>query len=224
VLALQFVIFLAVLTTVTLGLIVYRWQRLSSTMKFESFFSREVSFLLNNWILLACAFFVLFATMYPTMKQSLFGTRATVGIGFYNSAMPWGGLALLFLTGAAPLLAWRKTTQDRLYKQFAIPGAVAVAVGIILCVAFKMYNDTTTLTFYFADIQAPIPLITLMLCSFVFASITQEFVRGVMVRTKQTGSAVVAAGVDPEQASQVWRLRGALGHRRFVFRLHRQSV
>jgi cytochrome c-type biogenesis protein CcmF len=188
VLALQFVIFLAVLTTVTLGLIVYRWQRLSSTMKFESFFSREVSFLLNNWILLACAFFVLFATMYPTMKQSLFGTRATVGIGFYNSAMPWGGLALLFLTGAAPLLAWRKTTQDRLYKQFAIPGAVAVAVGIMLCVAFKMYNDTTTLTFYFADIQAPIPLITLMLCSFVFASITQEFVRGVMVRTKQTGS------------------------------------
>ncbi|MBP9086636.1 MAG: cytochrome c biogenesis protein CcsA [Kofleriaceae bacterium] len=188
VLALQFVLFLVVMTVVTIGLIVYRWQRLSSKMQFESFTSREFSFLLNNWILLACAFFVFFATMFPTIKESMLGERATVGISFFNKAMPWGGLSLLFLAGASPLLAWRKTTLDRMKKQFMFPAitmAVIVAGLLILVPSSRML---TTLTFYAFDVQAPIPIITLGLIVFAVASIAQEFVRGVSVRRKQTGS------------------------------------
>jgi cytochrome c-type biogenesis protein CcmF len=193
VLALQFVMFLAVMTVVTIGLIVYRWQRLSSKMQFESFMSREFSFLLNNWILLACAFFVLFATMFPTIKESMLGERATVGISFFNKAMPWGGLSLLFLAGAAPLLAWRKTTLDRMKKQFMFPviTMVVIVTGLLLLVPSS--RMLTTLTFYAFDVQAPIPIITIGLIVFAFGSISQEFVRGVMVRRKQTGSDAITS-------------------------------
>ena len=43
------------------------------------------------------------------------------------------GLVLLFLAGAAPLLAWRKTTRERLWQQFMIPlGAMAVTIVVLL--------------------------------------------------------------------------------------------
>src|SRR5438094_2037538 len=60
-LALQFIVFMAAILVVSFGLIIYRANKLSSTGQFESFYSREFAFLMNNWILLACAFFVLFA-------------------------------------------------------------------------------------------------------------------------------------------------------------------
>ncbi len=193
VLALQFVMFLAVMTVVTIGLIVFRWQRLSSKMQFESFMSREFSFLLNNWILMACAFFVLFATMFPTIKESMLGERATVGIAFFNKAMPWGGLSLLFLAGAAPLLAWRKTTMDRMQKQFLFPAVSAIVVMGGLLAFVPASRATTKLTFYAFDIDAPIPIITIALIVFAFGSIAQEFWRGVAVRKKQTGSDAVTS-------------------------------
>ena len=76
--------------------------------------SREFAFLLNNWILLVCAFFVLFATMFPTLSEVLIaGERITVGPPFFNKWMTPIGLILLFLTGVGPLIAWRKTHARR---------------------------------------------------------------------------------------------------------------
>lgn len=192
-LALQFVIFMGLLTIIAVGLIVYRWQRLSSTGRFESFTSREFSFLLNNWILLACALFILFATMFPTIKETLLNERATVGIGFYNKAMPWGGLSLLFLLGAAPLLAWRRTTRERLLSQFLRPGLFALGLTLLLLAVVPATRKLTTLTFYAFDVDLPIPAVTLLLIFFGVASIGQEFWRGIAVRTQQTGSDPVSS-------------------------------
>jgi cytochrome c-type biogenesis protein CcmF len=55
VLALQFVVFMAAIAIVSVGLIVYRSNKLATKSEFESFFSRELAFLLNKRILLACA-------------------------------------------------------------------------------------------------------------------------------------------------------------------------
>src|SRR3978361_2309080 len=125
VLALQFIVFLAVILIVSVGLVIYRSNKLSTRTVFDSFYSREFAFLLNNWILLACAFFVLFATMFPTISEAINGERISVGPEFFNKGMTPFALVLLFLAGAAPLLAWRKTTRERLINQFAFPAAVA---------------------------------------------------------------------------------------------------
>ena len=85
--------------------------------------SREAAFLANNWILLFSAFFVLFATMFPTLSEAVTGERLTVGPPFFNKWMMPVGLALLLLTGVGPLLAWRKSTVGNLRDQFLIPVA-----------------------------------------------------------------------------------------------------
>ena len=123
ILALQFIVFMAVILIVSIGLIVYRSSKLTTLGTFESFFSREFAFLLNNWILLACAFFVLFATMFPTISEALDGSRVSVGPEFFNRWMTPLGVVLLFLAGAAPQLALRKTTTQRLVNQFLFPVA-----------------------------------------------------------------------------------------------------
>jgi cytochrome c-type biogenesis protein CcmF len=186
VLALQFVAFLALILVTSLGLLVYRSNKLSSKMQFDSFVSREFAFLLNNWILLGCAFVVMFLTMLPTISEALDGSRMSVGIEYFNKIMTPLGLTLLLLSGAAPLLAWRKTTRERLYAQFMIPLGVMVVTIVTLVICFP---QTTHLSAIFSEsVQLPISLINFGICAFVAGSIGQEYWRGVAVRRRQTGS------------------------------------
>ncbi len=186
VLALQFIVFMALILIVSLGLLVYRSNKLSTPTQFDSFYSREFAFLVNNWILLGCAFFVLFATMFPTISEALNGSRVSVGIEFFNKWMTPLALLLIFLAGAAPLLAWRKTTRERLYSQFMFPTILtAVTIGGCLILA----PQTTKTSAMFADsIRLPVSLINFGMCAFMFGSIAQEFWRGMLVRRRQTGS------------------------------------
>jgi cytochrome c-type biogenesis protein CcmF len=186
VLALQFIVFMAAILIVSIGLIVYRSSQLSTTTQFESLVSREFAFLLNNWILLGCAFFVLFATMFPTISEAIDGSRVSVGPDFFNKWMTPLGLILLFLAGAAPLMAWRKTTVQRLWNQFLFPTALAAGTIVLLLIFFP---QTKHLSPIFANkIRLPVSLVNFGLVAFTVGSIGQEFWRGVAVRKKQTGS------------------------------------
>ena len=98
--------------------------------------SREAAFLVNNWILLFCAFFVLFATMFPTLSEAVTGERLTIAAPFFNKWMAPIGLILLFLTGVGPLLV-APSTLINLQNQFLFPvscglvaGAAVVALGV----------------------------------------------------------------------------------------------
>ena len=100
---------------------IYRLPLLKARNELDSWMSREAAFLANNWILLFSAFFVLFATMFPTLSEAVRGERITVGAPFFNRWMLPIGLALLLLTGIGPLLAWRKSTFINLRDQFLFP-------------------------------------------------------------------------------------------------------
>ncbi|HVK86559.1 MAG TPA: cytochrome c-type biogenesis CcmF C-terminal domain-containing protein [Kofleriaceae bacterium] len=203
VLALQFVVFMAVIAVVSVGLIVYRSNQLASKLEFESFWSREFAFLVNNWILLGCAFFVLFATMFPTISEALDGSRTSVGIPFFNRWMTPFGLLLLFLAGAAPLLAWRKTTRARLAQQFLWPTVFAALVAVVAIAltwdSGKSWREQTLLhrsAIFSKDIKAPISLLNLILIAQVVGSIAQEFIRGMMVKRRQTGWDPISATIS----------------------------
>ena len=186
ILALDFIVFMAAILIVSIGLIVYRSNMLAKRTEFDSFYSREFAFLLNNWILLACAFFVLFATMFPTISEAIDGGRISVGVDFFNKWMTPLGLTLLALAGAAPLLAWRKTTRDRLKNQFMIP---VIAMGATIAILAVAVPQTRHLSPMFArQIKLPISLINFGLVGFVTASIGQEFWRAIAVRRTQTGA------------------------------------
>src|SRR5204862_1339302 len=116
-----FTIFMVAIITISFGFVIYRLPLLRSRNELDSWVSREAAFLVNNWILLFSALFVLFATMFPTLSEALTGERLTVGPPFYNKWLLPIGLILLFLTGLGPLLAWRKSTVKNLRDQFLWP-------------------------------------------------------------------------------------------------------
>ncbi len=186
ILALQFVAFMALILIVSFGLLAYRANKLSAKLAFDSFYSREFAFLVNNWILLGCAFFVLFATMFPTISEGLDGSRVTVGIEFFDKWMTPLGLILLLLAGAAPLLAWRTTTRDRLLRQFLFPMALMSVTIIVLVIFFPQVTHKSAL---FSDsVRLPMSLVNFGVVAFAVGSIGQEFWRGVGVRRTQSGS------------------------------------
>ncbi len=131
-LALLFTIFMVAILIFSFALVVYRLPMLRARHDLDSWVSREAAFLANNWILLFSAFFVLFATMFPTLSEAVMHERLTVGPAFFNKWMLPIGLVLLLLTGIGPLLAWRKSTVTNLIQQFLWPTVAAVATGMAL--------------------------------------------------------------------------------------------
>src|SRR2546422_2955291 len=99
VLARLFIGFMVVLLTCSVGLVIYRLPLLKARNELDSWASREAVFLVNNWILLFCAMFILFGTMFPTLSEAVTGQRLTVAAPFFNKWMTPVGLVLLVLTG-----------------------------------------------------------------------------------------------------------------------------
>jgi cytochrome c-type biogenesis protein CcmF len=177
-LALMFTIFMVAMLVFSFGYVIYRLPLLKARHELDSWVSKEAAFLANNWVLLFSAFFVLFATMFPTISEALMNQRLTVGPPFFNKWMAPIGLILLFLTGIGPLLAWRKSTVSNLREQFLWPTAIAVVTGAAL-VALGVRVWSSGICF--------------ALSGFVFGTIAQEFWRGARVRQGATGTDVVTA-------------------------------
>src|SRR5258705_3140193 len=178
VLAWLFTGFMVAILTFSFGLVIYRLPLLKSRNELDSYLSREAAFMLNNWILLFSAFFILFGTMFPTLSEALTGTRLTVAAPFFNKWMTPIGLVLLFLTGVGPLLAWRKSTLSNLRYQFLWPAAAFVATAAGLA-ALGIRLWASGLCF--------------ALCAMVMATILQEFFRGANVRRRNTGTDILTA-------------------------------
>ena len=173
VLAGMFTVFMIGLLVFSFGWVFYRLPLLRSRNEFDSWVSREAAFLVNNWILLFAALFVLFATMFPTISEAVTGERLTMGPPFFNQWMLPIGLVLLALTGVGPLLAWRKSTLINLRDQFLIPVGLGVLVGgAVLALGVRVWSSG----------------LCFALSGFVAGTMGQEFWRGTRVRQRVSGS------------------------------------
>src|SRR5688572_9343434 len=159
-----FTIFMVGMLIFSFGFVIYRMPLLRARNELDSWVSREAAFMFNNWILLFSAFFVLFATMFPTLSEAIWGAkgRITVGATFFNEWMIPIGLAMLLLTGIGPLLAWRKSTLVNLKDSFLFPMLSGVTVGLIVfAVGVRLWG----------------PGISFAFSGFVMGTIIQEFWR-----------------------------------------------
>jgi cytochrome c-type biogenesis protein CcmF len=160
------------------GFVIYRMPLLQARNELDSWVSREAAFLYNNWILLFSAFFVLFATMFPTLSEAITGQRITVAAPFFNQWMVPIGLIMLLLTGIGPLLAWRRSTVDNLRTQFLVPTTCGLVLGGTV-VALGVPFWSAGLCFAFSG--------------FVVGTIAQEFWRGARVRQQTSGTDMFTA-------------------------------
>lgn len=169
-----FVAFLTIVIGVSLALLVHRLPQLRSENTLESFISRESAFLFNNLLLLGIAFAVFWGTVFPILSEWVRGVKITVGPPFFNRVTTPLGIALLFLTGAGPIIAWRRASPQNLRRAFTLPLAIGAA-AVLPLIVMGVFHVGALLTVGFAV--------------FVMAACGLEFYRGVRARQALMGEA-----------------------------------
>lgn len=194
--------FIAVTLAGSIGLLLWRSERLRGEGELDSPVSRESAFLLNNLLLIVLTLTVLVGTLFPLFAEALNGTRLSVGEPYFNStAMPIA-LALLFLMGVGPALPWRKTSRLLLRKRLLVPSAVTAALAAVLVGA---------------GVREPMALAAVVLGGFVIAQAGWDLARISRRRALRSlhrrvggqvahiGFALIAIGVAVSSAYQVER-------------------
>jgi cytochrome c-type biogenesis protein CcmF len=169
-----------------LWLLFNRLPLLRDEQTIESYASREAAFMGNNWLFTALAFATLWGTFFPMFSEIITGDRISVAAPFFNKVNGPLFLLLYLLMGAAPLLAWRRTSLEVMRKQFTWPLVAGLATGVLV--------------FIFS--RSLYPVIGLAICGFVAATIVQEYVRGVLARRTTNGENALVA------IANLWRRNG----------------
>src|SRR4051812_47356284 len=126
--------FFGLVVFVSVVLIGWRGDRLRSPGSIDSPISREGAFLANNLLFAAFCFVVLLGTVFPLLAEAINGDRLSVGGPYFNRMTTPIVIALLFLMAVAPVLPWRKASEDLLRRRLFWPAATATLV-VVLCVA-----------------------------------------------------------------------------------------
>ncbi|HEU5439410.1 MAG TPA: heme lyase CcmF/NrfE family subunit [Ktedonobacterales bacterium] len=159
--------FLAVVVALSIGLFVRRLPRLRPEHEFDSVVSREGSFLLNNFLLTGIAFATFWGTIFPILSETIRGQTMTVGKAFYERANGPLFLALLFVMGVGPLLAWRRATLRSIWRNCRWPALFAAFCALAL--------PLLGVTNLWANVGFAV-------CAFAAGTILYELWRGVRVR------------------------------------------
>ncbi len=171
-----FVGFMALILVVCFAAYLKNRDYLASENQLDSMVSRESSFLFNNLLFLVACIAVLSGTLFPVISEAISGSRISVGAPFFNKVMIPIGLAILFLTGVGPLLAWRKTSSESLRRNFGWPVIISLVVG---------------LAFWLMGYRQVYSNLSFVLCAFVAWTIFLEFWRGGKVLSARTGMGMV---------------------------------
>lgn len=171
-LGLYFLIFMGVAVIGALYVLMSRYNLLKrSAGEFNSFVSKESSFLVNNLLLVGAAFAVFWGTIFPLVSEAVRGTKVTVGLPFFNKVEAPILLSMMFVMAVCPMLAWQKSTVKNLKKNFMIPAILAV-LGMILMVVLGIQKAWAVIGYGV--------IVLLLITHFL------EFYRGVKARRKMT--------------------------------------
>ena len=169
--------FLALVVLTALTLLAWRWDRLNAQGELDSVVSRESAFLLNNVFLVAAAFTVFFGTVFPLLSEAARGVKVSVGAPFFNQVNIPLFLALIFLMGVGPLIAWRRASADNLKRNFLMP----VVIGIVAAAVLRLLGVAST-----------VALLAFALTVFVTSTVLVDFIRATRAR-RRVGDSVFPA-------------------------------
>jgi cytochrome c-type biogenesis protein CcmF len=185
-----FLVFITVSFSLSLGLLLWRWNILHTENPLRSLFSRESLFLFNNLVFMGIFLVCLWGVLYPVISEVFTGQKVTVGPPFYERATGPLFALLLFLMGIAPLTAWGFSTAKTLSRRFVKP-LIAVIPVIVFVFA--------------AGVRSAPAIAGLILGALVVLVIIYEYGSVVNARCKRTGEPPVVA---------MWRVFG-LSRRRY---------
>ena len=122
-----FLLFMAVMLSVSLFLVITRRRELRGTEPVESAGSKESIFIYSSLIFSLLAGIVLFGLTDPIFVRLFTGKEPSLGPEFYVSKVAPVALLLLLVMGIAPLAPWRTAGWKRYRSQLPLPFTAAVA-------------------------------------------------------------------------------------------------
>ena len=135
-------IFILLLLTIAIGgaftFYAFRAPQIKSTAKFNVL-SRESALLLNNVFLFTFCITVMMGTLYPVFMSALDLGSVSVGPPYYMAVLLPMLIPFTLLMGAAPALAWRKSTLKNLSLPFVMT-CMAITVMASLHLQEKMLS------------------------------------------------------------------------------------
>ncbi|MEZ4753020.1 MAG: heme lyase CcmF/NrfE family subunit [Bdellovibrionota bacterium] len=171
-----FLVYLGMILALAIYLTWARRDVLKPERMFESLFSREAAFLVNNLILLSICFATLWGVMFPVFSEAITGTKQAVGIPYFNAVNVPLFLLLLLLMGIGPLIAWKKTSWQNLKKIFLVPFICSLVMGCILV---------------WAGVEGFLPTLAYSLSFFIIVSLMGELHRGAKTQRLSEDSSYV---------------------------------
>ncbi len=168
-------LFWAAVTLISVGLILWRWNRgeLKDEHPFVNILSRESLFVLNNVI-----FVLLFVAIFwgsfgaPVISELFFNEEITLGREYFERVTPPLFVALYILMGIAPLSAWGATSLRRLGRALIVP--------LLLTAAFLGFMLLT-------HTAEPVALIAYGIVALAGAVVIYETYRGARARRMSMG-------------------------------------
>jgi cytochrome c-type biogenesis protein CcmF len=171
--------YLALILVVTLGLLAWRWDHLGERAELDALLSRESVFLINNVLLVAFCFTVLFGTIFPLLSEAVTGVKVSVGTPYFNWVTLPISLVILLLMGAGPLVPWRRGSWAVLARLLRLPALAAILGSLVAWRVLGVRLDLVVLGY--------------TLPFFVAGAVLLEFGRATRGRSRATGEGLLTA-------------------------------
>src|SRR5262249_34078129 len=113
------------------------------------------------------AFTVFWGTVFPVISEWVRSVKITVGPPFFNRVNAPLAVALVFLMGVGPVIAWRRATLASLWRTCLGPALSGIACGVLVFVAGAR-------NFY--------AVVAFSIATFALTVVASEFWRGMRVR------------------------------------------
>ncbi len=165
----SFVSLIGVMLAGSVGLMVWRRDRLRSQARLDSLLSREAVFLFQNLVLVALTLVIFWVTFFPLISEAITGTQVSVGPPAFRPFVVPLSLILVLLSGIGPIIAWRRVTFSNLRRAFVFPLAVGLVALVVILVALGGSQHAFALAMFACG-------------AFVLAAVSQEFWRGARAR------------------------------------------
>ncbi len=172
-----FLSFMLISLVFAFGVFLWRYPLLKSDRAMESFLSREASFLVNNFLLLATTASVLWGILFPVLSDLARNVDVSVSAPYFNRTAGVMLLVTIAVMGIGPILPWRKASQRSLRKRLLWPlaGGGITAAGLLI-----------------SGIREPVAVLAFGVIAFVLSSILEEWYRGVRVRMRSGDNPLLA--------------------------------
>jgi cytochrome c-type biogenesis protein CcmF len=162
-----FLAFMLLSLVFAFGVFFWRYQWLKSDRPVESFMSREVAFLVNNFLLLGITFVTLWGVVFPLITEFASDGTVTVATPYFNRVNGPLFLALLVLMGIGPVMAWRRSSPRSLLQWLLWPAGLAALAAAGMAIA---------------GIREPLAIFAFCVLIFVGLVILEEWFRSARTR------------------------------------------